>query len=260
MRQGQPQVNLTLTPMVKALIIINVTIWVVFQLLLEGYGGVKFSYYLGLYPGKFIYEYAIWQPLTYMFLHSLQVSHILFNMLTLWFVGVELEQRWGKKFFLWYYLITGVGAALIYCFVMAIYSAITGSQQGLVVPVVGASGAIFGLLLAYGIIFGERQMYFMMVFPMKAKYFVLVLGAIEVVSILTSGVTGGEVAYLAHLGGLISGYLTLLGWTRIQQSQWRKAQKKKGGGRLRLVVDNDATKDQNKGSGKGHDNDPKYWN
>lgn len=252
MRQATPQMHLSITPVVRALIITNVVVWVAFQLLMEGYGGVHFSRFFALYPGKFVYEFYLWQPLTYMFLHSLQVSHILFNMLMLWFVGGELETRWGKKFFISYYLISGAGAAVIYSFVMAIYSVVTGSQQGLVIPVVGASGAIFGLLLAYGILFGERTMHFMMVFPMKAKYFVMILGGIEIVSILTSGVTGGEVAYLAHLGGLASGYLTLLAWTRIQQMNWRKTAKKKGSGRLRLVVDNDKPKDENR--------DPKYWN
>lgn len=257
MRQSSsPQMNLAITPMVRNLIVINVVIWVVFQLLLEGYGGIHFTRYFALYPGKFIYEFFVWQPITYMFLHSLQVTHILFNMLMLWMVGGELEQRWGKKFFLAYYLISGAGAAVIYCFVIGIYSAFTGSQQGLVIPVVGASGGIFGLLLAYGILFGERMTNFMMVFPMKAKHFVMLLAGIEILSILSSGVTGGEVAYLAHIGGLLSGYLALLGWTRIQQAQWRKAQKKKGSGRLRLVVDNDDAKDKNKSS----NNDPKYWN
>ncbi len=248
---SSPQ-QLPLTKVVKYLIIVNVVVWVVFQLLLEGYGGFPFTRYFGLYPGKVIFDYYFWQVLTYQFLHSLQVTHILFNMLMLWFIGGELETRWGAKFFASYYLICGTGAALIYCTVVAIYSAFTGSQTGLVVPVVGASGALFGLLLAYGILFGERTMLFMMVFPMKAKYFVMILGGVEVLSLLTSGVTGGEVAYLAHLGGLVSGYLTLLVWTRIQQSQWRKTSKKKGTGRLRLVVDNKPTKDQNEG--------PKYWN
>jgi membrane associated rhomboid family serine protease len=255
MKQTPVQMNLTITPMVKLLIIVNLVIWVVLQILMEAWAKIPFTKYFALYPGKFIYEFALWQPLTYMFLHSMQVSHIVFNMLMLWFVGGELEQRWGRKFFVSYYLISGAGAALIYCFVVAIYSLLSGSQQGLVVPVIGASGAIFGLLLAYGILFGERTMHFMMVFPMKAKYFVMILGAIEVMSILTSGVVGGEVAYLAHLGGILSGYLTLLGWTRIQQSSWRRTPKKKGAGRLRLVVDNNKSKDQNKGN-----NDPKYWN
>jgi membrane associated rhomboid family serine protease len=196
MKQQQIQVNFSITPTVKWLIVANVVIWVGFQILLEGYAGIPFNRHFALYPGKFIYEFFLWQPFTYMFLHSLQVSHILFNMMMLWFIGVELEQRWGRKFFLAYYIICGAGSAILYSFIMAIYSALTGGQTGLVVPVLGASGAIFGLLLAYGILFGERTMHFMMVFPMKAKYFVTILGAIEVVSILTSGVTGGEVAIM----------------------------------------------------------------
>lgn len=253
MRQQQAQMNLTMTPTVKWLISINVVVWIAFQLILDAYlKWVPFNTTFALYPGKVIFDFYVWQPLTYMFLHSSsQVTHILFNMLMLWFIGTELEQRWGRKFFLSYYLISGTGAALIYCLGIGIYSALTGSQQGLVIPVVGASGAIFGLLLAYGILFGERTMLFMMIFPMKAKYFVIILAGVEFVMLLTSGVTGGEVAYLAHLGGLLAGYLTLLGWTRLQQTKWR-TQKKKGSGKLRLVVDNEKTSDQKEG--------PKYWN
>lgn len=252
MKQQQIQMNFNLTPAVKWLIVANVAIWLCCQLLLEGYGGVAFTRYFALYPGKFFYEFFLWQPLTYMFLHTIQVTHILFNMLMLWFIGVELEARWGKRFFVSYYLICGAGSAVIYSFIMVIYSAVTGSHTGLVVPVIGASGAIFGLLLAYGILFGDRTMYFMMVFPMKARFFVMILGAIEVVSILTAGVNGGEVANLAHLGGLASGYLTLITWAKIQKSHQKKQSKKKGSGKLRLVVDNDKP--------SRDERDPKYWN
>lgn len=252
MTQQSMQMNFPLTPAVKWLIIINGVIWFVFQLLFEGYGGFPFTKFFALYPGKFIYDFYLWQPVTYMFLHSLQVFHVVLNMIMLWFMGGELEKRWGTKFFVGYYLVSGIGAALIYCLGIAIYSAYTGSQHGLVIPVVGASGAIFGLMLAYGILFGERMMYFMMLIPMKAKYFVLALGCFEFASLLSSGVNGGEVAYLAHLGGLVSGYIALLSWTRYQQSAWKKSAKKKGAGKLRLVVDNEKTSSDEK--------DPKYWN
>jgi membrane associated rhomboid family serine protease len=141
-----------MTPTVKMLIIVNLAIWVVLQVLVEGYAGVPISKYLALYPGKVLFDYSIWQLFTYMFLHSLSVSHILFNMLTLWFIGAELELRWGRKFFLSYYFLTGIGAAFIYTMGMAIYSFATGKQVGLVVPVMGASGAIFGLLLALALV------------------------------------------------------------------------------------------------------------
>jgi membrane associated rhomboid family serine protease len=252
MKQQPVQMNFPLTPTVKWLMIVNVSIWFFLQLLVEGYGNIQLTKFFALYPGKFIYDFFLWQPITYMFLHSMQVFHVVLNMVMLWFVGGDLELRWGRKFFLMYYLWCGVGAALIYCLGVGIYSAVTGSQHPLVVPVVGASGAIFGLLLAYGILFGERMMYFMMLIPMKAKYFVLALGAFEFASLLSAGINGGEVAYLAHLGGLVSGYVGLLSWTRFQQRQFRSANKKKGTGKLRLVVDNEKTSSEDK--------DPKYWN
>lgn len=248
---AQIQNQFPLTPVVKRLIILNVVIWFFFQVLLEGYGKINFTHHLALYPGKVLFDFSLWQPVTYMFLHSLQVTHILFNMLMLWFMGAELETRWGKRFFITYYLVCGAGAALIYCLGIWIYSAVTGATTGLVVPVVGASGAIFGLMVAYGILFGDRTMYFMMLFPMKARYFVMVLGAIELANLLTSGVNGGEVAYLAHLGGLIVGFVFLKVSQRLQTMQWNKKLKSRSRN-LRLVVDNE--KKEKSGDG------PRYWN
>jgi membrane associated rhomboid family serine protease len=212
---------------------------------------IPFSRWFALYPAKVLYDVTIWQLFTYMFLHTFQVSHLVFNMLMLWMLGGELETRWGKKFFLSFYFVTGIGAAFIYCVGTWIYFLIKPGTHALVVPVMGASGAIFGLLLAYGILFGERVIHAFMIFPMKAKYFVALLGFIELASLLTSDVNGGDVAYLAHLGGLLSGYLTLLVWTRIQQVMWSRKAKKKNRN-LRLVVDND--KPSKTGEG------PKYWN
>ena len=106
-------------------------------------------------------------------------------------------------------------------------------------------------LMAYGIIYGERVLPFMMLFPMKAKVFVLLLAGVEIVSLLSAGVAGSEVANLAHLGGFLSGYLTLLGYTRLQRAQWNQKSKKKGRN-LRLVVDNEPTSKKEDG--------PKYWN
>lgn len=239
----------------KILIGANLAIWIVAQLIMERYLGIPFSHYFSMIPGKVLLDGQIWQLFTYMFLHSLtSVTHIVFNMLMLWMIGSELEARWGPKFFIGFYIGTGVGAAIIYCVGIAIYSAFTGNHEVLTVPMVGASGAIFGLLLAYGILFGERVMHFMMIFPMKAKFFVFILGGIEVVSLLTSGVAGGEVANLAHLGGLISGYGILMAWTIMQRRQFAGLGKqKKGRSKLRLVVNNEKDEDPDK---KG----PKYWN
>ena len=106
--------------------------------------------------------------------------------------------------------------------------------------------------MAYGILFGERVIYAFGFFPLKAKYFVLLMGLVEVASLLNSDVNGGDVAYLAHIGGLISGYLILVGWTRLQQFNWKRKAKRKSGN-LRLVVDNEK---RPKTGGDG----PKYWN
>ena len=114
-----------------------------------------------------------------MFVHAMGVFHILFNMLVLWWFGAELELRWGSRFFLTYYLVCGVGAGAIYLIGTLGYALITGNVLPLAVPLVGASGATYGLLLAYGILFGERIIYFMMLFPMKAKYFTMIIGAVE---------------------------------------------------------------------------------
>ncbi|MGZ3773995.1 MAG: rhomboid family intramembrane serine protease [Pseudobdellovibrionaceae bacterium] len=237
-----------LTPAVKWLLIINVAVWFVFQVILEGFLRIPFSSIFGLYPGKVLFNFHIWQLVTYMFLHSLQVTHILFNMLMLWFFGAELEQRWGTKFFLIYYFVCGVGAAILYCLGVWGYALVTGSQTGLIVPVIGASGAIFGLLLAQGILFGERIVYFFMLFPMKTRYFVALMGFVQLASLMTAGVSGGEVAYLAHLGGLVSGYLCLKIKSWKDRSSFKKKTKSKGRN-LRLVVNNEK-----------NDKPPKYWN
>lgn len=236
------QFVVSISPMVKKLIIINVAIWLVASLVLQRWFPV-FEWF-GLVPSSVFFSFHIWQIFTYMFLHSNNdIFHILFNMISLWFFGSELEQRWGKHFFLTYYLVCGVGAAIIYSLVLLFYYIFTGDEMSLLRPVVGASGAVFGVLLAYAILFGDRIMYFMMIFPMKAKWMVAILGFIEVVSLFSSGLSGG-VANLAHLGGLISGFLFLIFWTRFKKSKNSK-RSKKSGGKLKLVVDNDP---------------PQYWN
>ncbi len=235
-----------MTPMVKWLIIINVGVWFGLQVVLESIVKQPVSSYLSLVPASFLFEYKIWQAITYMFMHSLQVTHILFNMLMLWFFGGEVEQTWGSRRFLMYYFFSGVGAALIYCFGMAMYAYFTGDTRQLVIPVVGASGALFGVMLAYGVLFGDRTVYFFMLFPMKAKFFVLLMGFIEFANMVTSQSSGSEVAYLAHLGGLVSGFIFI--WVQKWRSQGpRKGSGGKKGRHLQLVVDN----------AKGG---PKYWN
>ena len=155
---------------------------------------------LGLAPAMVIEHGWIWQPVTYMFLHA-GAMHILFNMLGVWMFGVELERLWGTKFFLRYYAVTGIGAAvttivvgfLPFSFASSVYASLT----------VGASGALYGILFAFAKYYPNRPILMMLLFPVPAKYFVIIIGAL-------SFVTGGAgVAHAAHLGGLLVGYLYL---------------------------------------------------
>lgn len=236
---------------VKKLLIINVAIWFFCILILEQFI-LPLPYittYFGFIPQLFVESFFIWQPFTYMFLHATNPMHVLFNMISLWFFGSELELRWGSRFFLTYYIVTGVGAAVVYLLGMIVIALIKGHPPaGYTDPVVGASGAVFGILLAYGLLFGERLIYFFGVFPLKAKHFVLMIGAFELVSLLSAG-TGNSVANLAHLGGILTGALFLWGWTRFQQRRWRSSSGTRRN--LRLVVNKDDKKDED---------GPKYWN
>ncbi len=251
MNQMQYQMSVPLTKVVKYLIITNVAVWVGLILVLQRLvlGNTVIFDFLALIPYRVINDFWIWQLFTYMFLHSSGVFHVLFNMLVLWWFGSELESRWGQKFFLTYYLACGVGAGAIYLLGNLLYYLVTGQAMSLASPLVGASGATYGLLLAYGILFGERQIYFMMLFPMKAKYFVMIIGAVELVTLLDSGM-GSSVANLAHLGGIVVGFLFLSFIARMRSSQTSGAPKR--GRRLKLVVNNDSKDEQKNG--------PRYWN
>jgi membrane associated rhomboid family serine protease len=158
---------------------------------------------LGLSPQSVFEDFAVWQPATYMFLHSTRgLGHILFNMLALWMFGTELERTWGTRFFTKYYFITGIGAAatslLLSLFIADIYHSTT----------VGASGAIYGLLIAYAMYFPHRTIYYI-IFPIPARVFVAIMGLIAFWSSVSG--SGGGVAHTAHLGGLVVGYLYLKG-------------------------------------------------
>ena len=188
-----------ITPAIKLLIAANVAAFVVAWFVPE------IVLFLGLRVADVIGSLRLWQPVTYMFLHG-GFGHILFNMLALWMFGVELERMWGTRFFLKYYFVCGLGAAattavlsfLPFAVFDHLYTALT----------VGASGAIYGILLAYGIYFPNRPIYIYFVFPVPAKYFVMIMGGISLLSSLGGG---GGVAHTAHLGGLVVGYLYLKG-------------------------------------------------
>ena len=243
-----------MSPMVKKIMILTVGIWIGLQLIVENLflGQPYITHFFSFTPQLTLEKFFVWQPLTYMFLHSKGVFHVLLNMVSLWFFGSELEYRWGGRQFLYYYLACGVGAAVIY-FIGVILVGLFSGTESLVysTPVIGASGAVFGVLLAYGILFGDRVIYIMGMFPMKAKFFLMVIGGVEVVTLLSSGMGGSQVANLAHIGGLITGYIYLLLWTRWQQNRWKGSKNSKTRRNLRLVVNN---------SEKSKSDGPKYWN
>lgn len=237
-----------MTPVVKTVLIVS---GVIFLLQLGGgAAGVSIDALLGFVPARLAQGW-IWQPFTYVFLHA-GIFHLLFNLLVIWSIGSELERLWGSRTFIAFFFVCGVGAALVH----GIFS-LVGIGPGSLAPVVGSSGVVYGLLLAYGILFGDRTMYFFLLFPMPAKYFVALLGAIELVSSVFYSRDG--VSHLAHLGGMAFGFLFLVSmasWRRRargdhQAAQGHKERQKrlKKAGHLRLVPGSEEEGD-----------DPKHWN
>lgn len=193
---------LSLAP--KALIAANVVMFLADQLL--GQRELTFlQATLGLRPTAVVEQFQVWRLATYMFLHS-GLFHILFNMLALWMFGTELERIWGTRYFLKFYFLTGIGAAALTVVFSQLPLVSSGSLSH--TTIVGASGAIYGLLLGYGLYFPDRPIYMYLVFPIPAKYFVMIMGAIAFYSSLTDN---GGVANATHLGGIVVGYLLLKG-------------------------------------------------
>ena len=170
----------------------------------------------GLTPLLVINKLFIWQVVTYLFLHG-GFWHLFWNMFTLWMFGSELERHWGGKQFLKFFLVTGAGAGIL-SIIFEPFSPI---------PTIGASGSVYGIMMAYGLMFPERLVYVYFLFPVKVKYFISILAAITFFSAF--GASGSVVAHVAHLGGMVFAFLYLKGWfsfTRIKQIyyQWRSSQ------------------------------------
>ena len=180
---------------VKWLVISNVVIFVIY-FFVSRFAGDGLFIPLKLIPAMVMHG-AIWQLATYLFLHSTgDFFHIVFNMLALWMFGAPVEETWGTRRFLQYYFICGIGAGI--CVVAA--NMLFGNPYQ---PTIGASGAIYGLLLAFGMLFPNQTVLFSFLFPIKAKYMVMIFGAI---AFLSSFQTGSTVSNLAHLGGMLFGF------------------------------------------------------
>ena len=179
------------SPAVRMIILINVAIFVASLV-----APVTILQWLGLMPAD-VMRGEVWQLATYLFVHSPRtLSHVLFNMLAVWMFGTELERRWGTVAFAKYYLITGIGAGI--CVVAVSLLPFEATRATYDVITIGASGAVYGLLLAWAMLFPHRRILFMFIFPLPARIFVLIVGAIAFFSAL--GAMGGPVSNLAQIG------------------------------------------------------------
>ncbi len=204
-------------PVIKWLLISNTAVWLLVDVILSvfsfdririgGSSGIL-TYYFALWPlGT---NFWPWQPFTYMFMHG-GLGHLLFNMLALWMFGAELENAWGSRRFLMFYIVCGLGAA--------VSNLLVAPLLGQAAPTVGASGAVFGVLIAFGMLFPDRPIYLYFLLPVKAKYFIAVYIGLE----LFYGITGTSdgIAHVAHLGGAAVGFVYTLAITGlIPLSSW----------------------------------------
>ena len=197
-----------LPPIIKKLMIIMGAVF-----LLQTFVSGRITLYLGLVPILVWKKYFLWQLATYIFLHG-GFSHILFNLFALWMFGGELENFWGSRKFLFYFFFCGIGAGIC--------TVVFSPYQ--FIPVIGASGAIYGILLAFGWLFPNRPIYIYFLFPIPAKFLVIIYGLIELYASMEG--TGGGIAHLTHLGGLLFGIL-YMAYPVIRQKIRREYYKKK---------------------------------
>jgi len=197
-----------LTPAIKTLLIACTAVFLV-EVLTRLVAGPGAEYFLirwfGLVPWGFTHRLRLWQPFTYLFLHG-GFWHLFWNMLFLWMFGVDLERTWGKRRFYFYYFLTGVGAALVNVAVKLLMDP-AGSGSALV-PTIGASGAIYAVILAAALVFPDREVW-MFPFPISLpmKVYAIIMGAIEFFGTLSG--SGDGVSHVTHLSGILIGYLFL---------------------------------------------------
>jgi membrane associated rhomboid family serine protease len=240
--QYRPQSFRILPTVVKNLLIINGLFYLA-TMVIENKFNIELSNYLGLHYFKSEF-FKPYQLVTYMFMHG-SLEHVFFNMFALWMFGNVLENFWGPKKFLTYYMVCGIGAGLIQLAVTHIrltmllsdlppesidYIITKGfeifqSGQNFIDPVaaqiniministVGASGAVFGILLAYGMLFPNTLLYIYFAIPMKAKWFVILYGAVELFMGIANS-QGDNVAHFAHLGGMLFGFIMIKYWQK----------------------------------------------
>lgn len=214
-----------LTPAIKVLLIANTSVFLlqaILQLVVSERAAAFLIRYFGLVPFAVLHGF-VWQLFTYLFLHG-GLWHLLINMLVLWMFGRDLELYWGRRRFYAYYFLTGVGAGIINVIVKALlYSS---ASLPMSIPTIGASGAIYGILMAAAMVFPDRQIW-LLPFPvtLPMRVYVAIIGAIEFFG--TLGASGDNVSHISHLGGMLVGYLYLRRGSffyglRNQYSDWKR--------------------------------------
>jgi membrane associated rhomboid family serine protease len=198
-------------PIIKNLLIINGVVWflqIVMNEVIIGNASIGYilNRWLALNPISGAdhygnpYNFQVWQLITYQFMHSTSgFGHILFNMFALWMFGMEIENLWGSKKFVYFYLTCGVVAGLFQLFL----TPLLGAQPA---PTIGASGAVYGVLIAFGLLFPDRHIYLYFLFPIRAKY---LIGFLIILEFLLFN-PAGSIARLAHIGGALAGFLFIM--------------------------------------------------
>lgn len=193
-----------LTPVVRNLLLANGILFIIQQV----FGFFKPSYLemiFGLSHAGLVQEFMLWQPLTYMFFHA-DWLHLLFNMLSLWMFAGELEQAWGSRRFLRFYVYSGTGAGLC----IAAMNYFTFIRFGISPYTIGSSGAIYAIFLAYALLWPHREVYLYFILPVKVRTLLIIFGLIEFLGTLGSALGhGGGVSHIGHVGGIFCGYLLL---------------------------------------------------
>ena len=197
MAQYQPQGYRLLPPAVKHLLIINVLCYAAYYILAKQQI-IDLNYWLGIWTPR-SGMFRIWQPLTYMFMHG-SFDHLFFNMFSLWMFGAVLERYWGTRRFLFYYLVCGIGAGLLNLLVPGIHLS------------VGASGAVYALLLAFGMMWPNEYVYLYFLVPIKTKWMIIGMIVLELFEGIFRSYDG--VAHFAHLGGMLIGFFLILYWRK----------------------------------------------
>ena len=186
-----------LPTVVKHLLIINAICYLAYYVLAQR-GIINLNAICGIYSLQ-TGEFRPWQPITYMFMHG-SFDHLFFNMFSLWMFGSALENFWGSKRFLFYYLVCGIGAGLLNMLVPGAHVS------------VGASGAVYALLLAFGMMWPNNYIYLYFLVPIRTKWFIIGMIVIELFEGIFRSTDG--IAHFAHLGGMLIGFLIILYWKR----------------------------------------------